>query len=305
MSNKGIFNTFLSEDGGVRLIFAETTGIVQEAADIHRPSRTVTAALGRCLTAASIMGKMMKTDGGSITLRLAGDGPAGSFICIADCGGNVRGCCDNPRAELPPNALGKLDVGGVIGRNGDLYVVRDYGFGEPYVGHSKLVRGEVAEAITRYYAVSEQTPTVCALGVRLERDGSVSGAGGFFLQLMPGRDEALIARLQANLDAMGSLSQLIADGRKGRDIAGLVFGSLPFRLIEEAEMRYLCACDREKYRRALISLGPGELADMRDSGEEAEIICRFCNTRYAFSTEELGQMYDEAEAELTRSQETL
>jgi molecular chaperone Hsp33 len=303
---KGTITTFITNSGDVRLLFAETTKLLQSAVDIHHPSKTVTAALGRCLTAASVMGKMMKTDGGSLTLRISGDGPAGGFICISDWLGNVRGCCDNPTAELPPNSLGKLDVGGVVGRNGDLYVVRDYGFGEPYVGYSKIVSGEIAEDITNYFAVSEQTPTVCALGVRVFPDGAIKGAGGFILQLLPGggSNEELVMRLQANIGALGSLSALIAEGLTAADIAGKIFDAIPYSKIEEAGVDYLCPCGRDKYRRALKSLGLNELAEMRDSGEEAEIICRFCGTRYAFTTEELGKMYDERAEEISLLQET-
>jgi molecular chaperone Hsp33 len=245
------------------------------------------------------MGRMMKTDGGSLTLRFSGGGAAGGFISVADPLGNVRGCCDKPEAELPPNREGKLDVGGVVGRSGDMYVIRDYGFGEPYVGHSKIVSGEIAEDITNYYAVSEQTPTVCALGVRVFPDGSIKGAGGFIMQLLPGADsnEELIARLQQKIAALGSLSAHIAGGRTAADIAGLIFTSIPYSLIDEAEIEYRCNCERDKYRRALKSLGPRELAYLREGGEEAEIICRFCGTRYACS-QGVGEMYYEAEAEL-------
>ena len=179
MENKGTITTYLTEDGFARLIFAETTGIVAWAAGRFTLSKTVTAALGRGLTAAALMGSTLKDASGSLTLRFRGNGPAGGLTCVCDAMGNVRGCADEPTAELPPNALGKLDVGGVIGREGELYVVRDYGFGEPYVGHVQLVSGEIAEDITNYYAVSEQTPTVCALGVRVNRDGSLKSAGGF------------------------------------------------------------------------------------------------------------------------------
>jgi molecular chaperone Hsp33 len=303
-TNKGKLTTILTEDGSVRLIFADSTGIVQTSVDIHHPSKTVTAALGRCLTAASIMGSQLKIEGSTLTLRILGDGPAGDFVCIADNYGNVRGCCENPQVELPPNSQGKLDVSGVVGKNGDIYVVRDYGFGEPYTGYSKIVSGEIAEDITNYYNTSEQTVSVCALGVRVFPDGAIRGAGGFLLQLMPGAAEEIIPQLQANIDSLGSLSALIAEGKTASDISDIVLKGMPYSILEESEMEYKCNCERDKYRRAIKSLGILELADMRDSGEEAEIICRFCGTRYTFSQEELGKMFEERKQELKSAQET-
>lgn len=301
--SKGKLTNILTKDGGVRLIYADSTGIVQTSVDLHHPSKTVTAALGRCLTAASIMGSQLKSEGSTLTLRIMGDGPAGSFICISDEKGNVRGCCENPQAELPPNSEGKLDVGGVVGRNGDIYVVRDYGFGEPYSGFSKIVSGEIAEDITNYYNVSEQTASVCGLGVRVFPDGTIKGAGGFLLQLMPGADEEeLIPKLQANIDSLGSLSALIAGGKTASDIADIIFRGIPYSILEENEMEYKCNCERDKYRRAIKSLGILELADMIKSGEEAEIICRFCGTRYAFPPEELSRMYEERKQEIKDAQ---
>jgi molecular chaperone Hsp33 len=303
MSYTGKITTALTDDGSARVIFANTTGVVARAAEIHRPSKTVTAALGRCLTAAAVMGSTLKDEQGSLTLRISGGGPAGSFVCVSDSRGNVRGCCDEPTAELPPNALGKLDVGGVVGKSGELYVVRDYGFGEPYVGHCALVSGEIAEDVTNYYAVSEQTPTVCALGVRVDKAGGVMGAGGYMLQLLPGADEDIIPVLQANVDSLPSLSALIAAGRADGDIIASLLSGLPYSLLDEHDIEYRCGCSREKYRSAIKKLGIRELKDMRDSGEEAEIICRFCGTRHVFSPRELADMYDERVTELRQARE--
>lgn len=296
----GSLLTFMTEDGGARLLFADTSSLVGYASGRHKPSRTVTAALGRCLTAATLMGGTLKDEESNITLRIAGDGPAGSFTCVADGAGRVRGCCENPRVELPANAQGKLDVGGVVGHNGDLYVVRDDGFGEPYVGYTRLVSGEIAEDITSYYALSEQIPTVCALGVRLNEDNSIKGAGGFLLQLMPGAEDALIDELQSRIGVLPSLSALIAESRTGEDISGMIFGSIPYRKMGEKRFHYACSCSRERYRTAVKSVGIQELREMRDSGEEAEIICRFCGERYVFSPAELAEMCAEREGELRK-----
>lgn len=298
MEHRDQITSFLTEDGGARLYVADTTGIVQTAVDRHHPGKTVTAALGRCLTAALLMGATLKDEGSSLTLRIGGNGPAGSFTCVADSALRVRGCCEHPQAELPPNAAGKLDVGGVVGREGDLYVVRDDGFGEPYVGHTGLVSGEIAEDITQYYAASEQTPTVCALGVRVEQDGSLKGAGGFLLQLLPGAADELIDLLEARIAVLPSLSALIAEGKTAQDVAGLIFGDLPYRELEQRPAEYRCNCARERYRRSIRSIGLLELREMRDSGEEAEVVCRFCGERYVFPHAELAEMYDERLAAL-------
>ncbi len=298
MQTEGKLLTALTRDGGARLLFAHSTNLVEYARTRHSCSRTVTAALGRCLTAAAIMGGTLKDGEGSITLRINGGGPAGSFTCVSDGLGNVRGCCEDPGAELPPNAQGKLDVGGVVGKDGDLYVVRDYGFGEPYVGYTKLVSGEIGDDVTAYYAISEQTPTVCALGVRLWPDDRVKGAGGFLLQLMPGAPEELADRLQERVEALPSLSALIGEGKTGEEIIALVFGDIPYDLLETKLIRYRCNCSREKYRSAIKGIGIVELRDMRDSGQEAEVVCRFCGERYVFPPEELREMCAEREKEL-------
>ena len=296
--NAGLVTTYLTEDGMARLIYGDTTGIVAYAAEKHQPSKTVTAALGRGLTAAALMGATLKDEDGSLTLRFTGGGPAGGLVCVSDSHGNVRGCADEPTAELPPNAQGKLDVGGVIGRDGELYVVRDYGFGEPYVGHVKLVSGEIAEDITNYYAVSEQTPTVCALGVRVNQDRALKSAGGFLLQLLPGAEDALAEKLEERVQALPSLSALIAEGKTAGDIAALVFGDIPYHEMGTASVRYQCNCDRERYRRSVQCIGIQELKSMCDAKEGAEVVCRFCGEKYFFPPEELDAMYLERVAEL-------
>ncbi len=303
MQEASRFLTALSKDGGFRLILTDATGVVEKMRTIHNTSRTMTAALGRSAIACSIMGKLLKEEGGSVTLRIEGDGPAGRIICVADCEGNVRACCDEPGVELAPNDKGKLDVGGAVGRKGSLYVVRDLGFGEPYVGYSPLVSGEIAEDVTEYYTVSEQTPSVCALGVRVNPDGSVKGAGGYLLQLMPGADERITPILQANIDFMPSLSQLIAEGKSLEEIAGEIYGLVEFEVLETAEAAYRCTCAKEKYAAALVSLGSGELKKLREEDGGAEIICQFCNTRYYFDAADLDELIARAEARAAAAEE--
>ena len=277
----------MTDDGQARLIYAEETAVVQTAMELHHTSKTMTAALGRCLIACSIMGSTVKEADGSVTLRIHGGGPCGDIVCVSDSAGNVRGCCDDASVELPPNALGKLDVGGAVGHDGFLYVVRDLGFGEPYVGYSPLVSGEIAEDVTNYYNTSEQTQSVCALGVRVAQAGYCKGAGGFLLQLMPGASDGLAVALQANIYALGSLSQHIVDGEDEGQIAARVFAGLPFHRLESAPVAYRCACSREKYAAALKSLGAQELRAMLEEDGKAEIDCRFCGKQYLFDAEDL------------------
>ena len=302
MENKCEIITALSKDGGFRLLLVNSSAAVEHMRIIHGTSRTMTAVLGRSITACAIMGKMLKSEDSSVTLRIDGGGPAGKIVCVADCDGNVRGCCDNPSVELEPNDKGKLDVAGAVGKNGSIYVVKDMGFGEPYVGFSPIVSGEIAEDITEYFTVSEQTPSVCALGVRINEDGSCKGAGGFILQLMPGADERIVPILQANIDYMPSLSQLIAEGHSCEDIADMIYGLVEYSVLEKSQFEYKCSCGKEKYAKALLSLGSEEIKDMRDEGKPIEIVCQFCNTKYEFSTQELDELLNislarEADAE--------
>ncbi len=303
MDNKCRIITALSKDGGFRLLLLNSTAAVERMREIHHTSKTMTAALGRSITACAIMGKMLKEENASVTLRIDGGGPAGKIVCVADCDGNVRGCCDDPDVELEPNAQGKLDVGGAVGNSGSIYVVKDLGFGEPYVGFSKIVSGEIAEDITEYYSVSEQTPSVCGLGVRVFPDGHCKGAGGFILQLMPGADERIVPILQANLDYMPSLSQLIADGKSLEEIAEMIFGLVEYSILEEGELEYRCACGKEKYAKALVSLGCDELRDMCNEGKPIEIVCQFCETPYEFDTAELEKLLERAEERARAAEE--
>ncbi len=298
MENKCKMITALTKDGGFRLILVDSTNAVEKMRQLHNTSKTMTAALGRSITACSIMGKMLKSEKSSITLRIDGGGPAGRIVCVADCDGNVRGCADEPYIELEPNAQGKLDVGGAVGKNGSIYIVKDMGFGEPYVGFSPIVSGEIAEDITEYYTVSEQTPSVCALGVRVYPDGTCRAAGGYILQVMPDANEFITPILQSNIDYMPSLSQLIADGTSLEEIAGMIFGLVEFNILEESECEYRCTCGKEKYAKALKGIGVAELKSMRDEGKPVEIVCQFCNTKYEFSTEELDELYQSVAARL-------
>lgn len=279
----------ITSDGSARLFFINSTAIVQKAHQIHGTSKTMTAVLGRALSAASMMGCMLKDKTSSFTLRFNGDGPAGAIICVSDYIGNVRGYAQNPEIELPPNSEGKLDVSSAVGE-GTFYVIKDFGTGEPYVGMCEIVSGEIAEDITHYFAVSEQTPTVCALGVRCNTDNSCNCAGGYILQLMPGAEEATISQIEKNILSIPSISSEIAAGKSDIEIISQLFTNLEFEIFDEIPIEYRCTCNREKYLQNLASLGNDELDDMIKENVPAEIICRFCNTQYLFSIQELESL---------------
>ena len=275
-------------DGSARLFFTDTTAIVQAAHEIHGTSKTMTAALGRILTAASLMGCMLKNKSDSLTLQFKGDGPAGSVVAVSDYAGNVRGYAQDPSVELPANAKGKLDVGGAIGK-GNFYVLKDMGAGEPYMGLCNIVTGEIAEDITQYYAVSEQTPTVCALGVKCDTDINCVAAGGFILQLLPGADEKLIDILEANLNQFPHISSIIEEHGEAaaQVVMDTVLKGIPYDVFDEFDTEYRCSCSRGAKEKALISLGVKELQEMIDEGETIEMTCHFCNRSEKFTVEEL------------------
>ncbi len=276
----------ITVDGSARLFFEISTDIVQKAHKIHSTSKTVTAVLGRALTAASLMGSMLKDKTDSLTLQFNGDGAVGTVLCVSDYSGNVRGCVGNPAVELPPNEKGKLDVGGAVGR-GTFYVAKDMGAGEPYVGLCNIVSGEIAEDITQYFVSSEQTPTVCALGVRCDTEANCTSAGGYILQLMPGASEETITRLEENIGLIPSISKAVSMENAEEFIISTLFCGLEFEVFDEFDTEYRCTCSRESYEKALISLGADELTEMIDEGKQIETTCRFCDNKQSFTVDEL------------------
>lgn len=284
----------LSKNGGVVCSVIDATDIVAEAEKIHRPSATVTAALGRLLTAASLMGISLKGKDDSITLRVAGGGPAGSFIVVSDYMGNVRGYVQNTVVEIPLNRYGKLDVAGAVGTDGYLAVVKDLGLKEPYVGQVPIVSGEIAEDITHYYAVSEQTPTVCALGVLVAPDLSVQAAGGFLVQLLPGTGEEEIARLEKNIQNIQPVSTMLANQKTPEEITEMVMAGFEANIIDEISPTYRCNCSRERVERALVSIGAKDLRELIDEEETMEVDCHFCSKKYHFAKNELEGLYESA-----------
>lgn len=270
----------ISENGGVIFSAIDSTEIVAEMERIHKTSAVTSAALGRLLTAGALMGAMLKSPDNSVTLRVSGGGPAGLVLAVADGAGHVKGWVENPVVELPLRADGKLDVGGAVGRDGTLSVIRDLGMKEPYIGQIPLVSGEIAEDVTSYYAVSEQTPTVCALGVLVAPDLTIRRAGGFLLQLLPGALDEEIDRLEKNVGAMQSVTQMLESGLTLEDMMNLALDGFAPQVLDEQEVCYFCDCSRERMERALLSLGKEELENLAAQEDVAEVCCQFCDKKH-------------------------
>ncbi|MBQ7858601.1 MAG: Hsp33 family molecular chaperone HslO [Faecalibacterium sp.] len=283
----------LSENGGVVFCGVDSTEIVREAERIHKTSATCSAALGRLLTGASMMGMMQKDASDRITLRMKGDGPAGSVIAVADGFGIVKGCIDYPQADLPTRADGHLDVSGVIGHDGILTVIRDnVNLHDPYVGQIPFASGEVAEDLTHYYAVSEQVPTVCALGVYVDTDLSIVCAGGYLLQLLPGATDEEITQLEKNIAAMPSVTEMLRAGKTPEDMMMMAMEGFNPNVLDEHTVSYRCDCSRERTEAVLIGLGRKELERMRDEEPSCEVVCHFCNKKYQFDLNEILEKVD-------------
>lgn len=283
----------LSENGGVVFCGVDSTELVRRAEQLHTTSATCSAALGRLLTGASLMGSMLKDDGDKVTLRVQGGGPAGVLIACTDGTGNVKGCIDNPLVELPPKADGHLDVGGAVGRSGVLTVIRDNRLQkEPTVGQVPLVSGEIAEDLTRYYATSEQIPTVCALGVLVDKDLSILCAGGYLLQLLPGATDAEIDTLEKNIAAMPSVTEMLRAGKTPKDMMELAMAGFAPQVLDERTVGYQCDCSEERTKGMLLSLGRRELVKMRDEDPLCEVVCHFCHSRYQYDLNDLIAEYD-------------
>ncbi len=284
----------IDPSGQLTCMAADTTAMVREARRIHQTSNVCTAALGRLLTAASFMGITLKGADHSVTLRLAGDGPAGSVIAVADAQGNARGYVMNPDVVLPNKAPQKLDVGGAVGHNGTLSVIKDLGLKDPYIGQVPLVSGEVAEDITGYYAISEQTPTVLSLGVLCTPDtGEVIVAGGFIIQLLPTATEETITKVEEGLKGLPAVTTMLTEGLSPQDILKRALPQFELEVLEEADTGYVCDCSRERVERALISLGPEELLEMaRD--ESTEVGCQFCDKKYRFTASDIRALSEKS-----------
>ena len=280
----------ITSDGEVMATAVDTTDIVAAAEQIHTTSAVVTAALGRLLTAASMMGNMLKGKDDNITLRINGNGPIGSLIAVSDFNGDVRGYVQNPVVELPLNEKGKLDVGGAVGKDGLLYVLKDLGLKEPFSGSIPLVSGEIAEDITSYYALSEQIPTVCALGVLVNPDLTVKAAGGYIIQLLPAAGEDTIEKLEANIKNMKPVTTMIDSGMSPEEILKEALSNFEVEVLYQQEISYKCNCNKERVTKAIISLGKEEISNMANELPEINVDCHFCDKVYNFTSEELKNL---------------
>ena len=277
----------MSMDGFVKVVAIRSTELVRRGAQIQKTTPNATAAFGRALTAASMMGNMQKVENGSMTLQIRGGGPIGTITVVSDPEGNVRGCVTEPHVPLVEKYPGKLDVGATVGKGGTITVIRDLQMKEPYVGSAQLVSGEIADDVTAYFAQSEQIPTACALGVLVDRDQSVKVAGGYLVQLLPGAPEDIIDRLEAGVKKAGAVTPMLEQGMTPEDMLGQVCGDLGVVFLETTEISYKCYCSRERVEAALISLGRKELQEIADEGESFPVECQFCDTVYTFTPEDI------------------
>ncbi len=270
-------------DGFVKAVAIRSTETVRRGAEIQRTTPNATAAFGRGLTAASMMGNMQKVENGSMTLQIKGGGPIGSIVCVSDPVGNVRGYVTNPNVPLVEKYPGKLDVGATVGTDGTLTVIRDLQMKEPYVGSVPLVTGEIGDDVTCYFAQSEQTPTACALGVLVEKDLSVKVAGGYLIQLLPGAPEEVIGKVEEGIRKAGAVTAMLEQGMTPEDILGAVLGDIGVMFMETTPVEYRCYCSRERVTAALISLGKKELTEILEEGKDFPVECQFCDTVYKFT----------------------
>jgi len=280
--------------GMIRAFAATTRDTVETAREKHNTSPVATAALGRLMTAALMMGADMKSEDDLLTLKINCQGPIGGLLVTADNSGHVKGYVNNPDVMLPANEFGKLDVGGALDL-GVLSVVKDIGLKEPYIGQTILVSGEIAEDLTYYFANSEQVPSSVALGVLMNKDNTVRCAGGFIIQLMPGADDELIDKLENSLKGIKSMTAMLDEGMTPEDIINLVLKDFKPVINEKMPVEFRCDCSREKVEKALISVGKEELQSMIDEGKPVQLECHFCDTKYEFSIDDVKSLLDKAE----------
>ncbi|CEI71730.1 MULTISPECIES: Hsp33 family molecular chaperone HslO [Romboutsia] len=281
-------------EGQVRAFVATTTNLVEKAREVHGTTKVATAALGRTLTATSIMGLMMKNKGDKVTVIIKGGGPIGTILTTSDSTGMVKGYVQNPQVEVPDYENGKLNVAAAVGTDGVVKVIKDLGLREPYNGAYPLVSGEIAEDFTHYFALSEQTPSVVSLGV-LTTEYEVEHAGGFVVQLMPDATEETISQLEQNISKLDSITNMMLEGKTPEDILSIVLEGLNPRILDKIEVGFECECSKEKVGEALVSIGKRQLQEIIEEDKKAEIGCQFCNSKYNFNEEELIELLNSLE----------
>ena len=284
----------ITKDAPVKAMAISATALVERARAIHDTWPVATAALGRLLMAASMMGDMLKEEKGSVTLRVRGGGPLGTVTAVSDSEGNVRGYVQNPAVDVPRKAHAKLDVGAAVGCDGELTVIKDLGMKEPYVGSVQLVGGEIAEDIAAYFVESEQIPTACALGVLIAPDQTVQVAGGYLIQLLPGAGESVISAVERGIARVGAVSARLDQGVTPLELLQDVLSEFELDVLETSPVEYRCYCSAERVSRALISMGRQELTSLIEEQGGAELTCQFCDRVYHFSKEDLERLLNEA-----------
>ena len=277
----------ISKDGFVKAVAVSTRDLTERARQIHKTLPVATAALGRTLAAASMMGNALKGDGASVTLQIKGGGPLGKILAVSDNEGNVRGTVDDPAVDIPLRPDGKLDVGSAVGCDGTLTVIRDLNMKEPYVGSVGLLGGEIAEDLAAYFVESEQIPSACGLGVLVDRDQSVKAAGGYLIQLLPGAGEDVISKVEGGVMAAGSVTGLLRENDDPEAILRKVLSDFDLDILEKSPVEYRCYCSRERMERALISLGPQQLESLIEEQGSAELRCQFCDNVQTFTRQQL------------------
>lgn len=286
----------ITSDGSLMAAAIDSSQIVYTAQKLHGLSKTACAALGRLLTGASLMGDMLKAEDSSLTLKVNGGGPLGNLVAISDYKGNVRGYVDHPDVELPLKPNGKIDVGGGVGNQGRLAVIRDMGESNPYVGQVELVSGEIAEDLTSYYASSEQIPTVCALGVLVDKEsGEAMLSGGLLIQALPGADNSVLDRLEQNVSKLDSVTTMLAKGMGPEEMCRAALDGFQVEILDESPVHYVCTCSKQRFAKALLTLGSKELQDLHgDEHGDVETVCHYCNKKYVFSKEEIAELAKQA-----------
>ena len=282
----------ITGDGLIQAAAITGRDIVERARNIHTTLPVATAALGRALLAAGLMGDALKADNGSLTLQIKGGGPLGTILAVSDNHGNVRGYVQHPDVALMEIEPGKLDVGTAVGETGTLTVIKDLGMKEPYVGSIGMFTGEIADDIAMYFVESEQIPTACALGVRVDTDQSVIAAGGYLIQLLPGADESMIEKIEKGVRSLGSVSKALLDGLDAEGLLRAVLADFELEVLERHDVEYRCYCSRDRVERALISMGREELSQMIEEQGQAELSCQFCDKLYNFTRDELQSLLD-------------
>lgn len=276
-------------DGYIKMAVITARDMVQRAREIHKCTPVVSAALGRTLCAASLMGNAMKEENASLTVRIAGNGPINGIVAVSDSNGNARGYVGNSYVELPLRSDGKLDVGTAVGKAGTLTISRDIGLKEPYIGSVELVSGEIAEDISAYLLESEQIPSACGLGVLVDTDTSIKAAGGFIVQLMPGADDSLIAKLEDNIFLMDQVTTIL-DEDGPDELFAQVLKDIEYHIVSTEPVEYRCFCNRERVEETLSCIDKADIRSMIDEGKEIEVGCQFCDTKYFFTPDDLSKL---------------